>query len=76
MVLDFKQGARCGDRNLLDLSLREFFSLMGRASTANKTNYEPMAIMRIFWADALHPQLADLYLRMRSISMSGRQEAW
>eukprot|EP00965_Chrysotila_dentata_P108960 3599791-Pleurochrysis_carterae.AAC.2 len=72
LVLDFKQGVRCGNGKHLDLMWREFFSL-GRASTANKTNCVPMATKRTFTADALHPQLAQLYQSMRSIPMSERE---
>eukprot|EP00965_Chrysotila_dentata_P133949 4430172-Pleurochrysis_carterae.AAC.2 len=32
-----------------------------------------MAIMRIFWADVLHPKLAELYHSMRSIPMFARE---
>ena len=54
LVLDFKQGVRANKSIHLDLLWREFFSI-GRTGTANKTNYVPMSIMRIFWADALIP---------------------
>eukprot|EP00965_Chrysotila_dentata_P082193 2712545-Pleurochrysis_carterae.AAC.1 len=57
MVLDFMQSVRSGDGKRLDLLWRELFA-SGRESAANKTNYLPMAIMRMFWADALHPELA------------------
>lgn len=69
LVLDFKQQVRRGASDQLDLLWREFFAL-GRTSSANKTHYVPMSIMRIFWADALHPELAALYRQLRSIPMS------
>eukprot|EP00965_Chrysotila_dentata_P210281 6185805-Pleurochrysis_carterae.AAC.1 len=72
MVLEFKQSVRSGDSSKLDLLWREFFAT-GRTSTANKTHYIPMSIMRIFWANALHPDLARLYESMRSIPMSKRE---
>lgn len=78
LVLDFKQQVRAGASTDLDLLWREFFAL-GRTSSANKTQYVPMAIMRIFWADAMHPELALLYRNMRSIPMSaqpGRMIGW
>eukprot|EP00965_Chrysotila_dentata_P029264 973024-Pleurochrysis_carterae.AAC.1 len=34
-----------------------------------------MAIMRFSWADAIQPKLAQLYHRMRSISMSARESS-
>eukprot|EP00965_Chrysotila_dentata_P258552 6213259-Pleurochrysis_carterae.AAC.2 len=72
LVLDFKQGVRAGASKHLDILWREFFAI-GRSSTANKTNYVPMAIQRIFWSDALHPSLAELYHNLRSIPMSNRE---
>lgn len=71
LVLDFKQGVRANKSTHLDLLWREFFSI-GRTGTANKTNYVPMSIMRIFWADALIPPLRDLYHALRAIPMSYR----
>lgn len=46
--------------------------MIGRTGTANRTNYVPMSIMRIFWADALIPPLRDLYHALRAIPMSYR----
>eukprot|EP00965_Chrysotila_dentata_P178801 5904443-Pleurochrysis_carterae.AAC.2 len=66
------RGVRAGASQRLDVLWREFFAL-GRTSTANKANYVPMAIMRIFWSDALDSKLADLYHSMRSIPMSFRK---
>ena len=71
MVLDFKQSVRAGDSHSLDLLWREFYA-SGTTSTANKTQYVPMAIMRIFWAEALTPDLAKLMHALRSIPMSLR----
>ena len=48
---------------------REFYSI-GRTGTANKTNYVPMAIMRVFWGLALEPNLRELYHSLRAIPMS------
>ena len=71
LVLDFKQGVGANRSTHLDVLWREFFSI-GRTGTANKTNYVPMSIMRIFWADALIPPLRDLYHQLRAIPMSPR----
>lgn len=71
LVLDFKQGVRANRSRHLDLLWREFFAI-GNTGTANKTNYVPMAVMRVFWADALVPDLADLYHALRAIPMSKR----
>ena len=71
LVLDFKQGVRANKSHHLDLLWREFFSI-GYTGTAHKTQYVPMAIMRVFWADALVPPLADLYHRLRAVPMSDR----
>ena len=71
LVLDFKQSVRKNDSRHLDVLWREFFAT-GYTGTANKTNYVPMSIMRIFWADALVPELAHLYHELRAIPMSQR----
>lgn len=71
LVLDFKQGVRANQSKLLDLLWREFYSI-GRTNTANKTQYVPMSIMRVFWAEALTPQLAELYHNLRALPMSER----
>lgn len=71
LVLDFKQAVRSGDSTALDVLWREFFSL-GHTSTANKTQYVPMSIMRIFWSRALHPDLQKVYHAIRSIPMSDK----
>ena len=69
LVLDFKQGVRANRSHHLDLLWREFFTT-GYTSTAHKTQYIPMAIMRVFWADALVPPLAKLYHNLRAVPMS------
>ena len=74
LVLDFKQSVRAGDGGALDAMWREFLGL-GRCSTANKTQYVPMAILRIFWSETMHPQLAALYQATRSIPLSEREGA-
>ena len=37
----------------------------------HKTQYAPMAILRIFWSEALHPVLAEVYHRNRTVSLLG-----
>ena len=65
-VLDFLQGVRGNMSEHLDLLWREFFA-SAHSGTANKTQYVPMAIMRVFWGLALTPELADLYRKIRTI---------
>jgi hypothetical protein len=71
LVLDFKQAVRGNHSHHLDLLWREFFAT-GYTGTANKTQYVPMAIMRIFWSEALVPELAHLYHNIRAVPMSKR----
>ena len=54
LVLDCKQSVREGPEKSkrLDVLWREFYSI-GHTGTANKTNYIPMSVMRVFWAEAL-----------------------
>ena len=65
-VLDFLQSVRANQSQQLDLLWREFFA-SAHSSTANKTQYVPMAIMRVFWGMALTPELAALYHKIRTI---------
>ena len=58
-------------RRDLDVLWREFIHL-GRTDTAHKTQYDPLAVMRIFWAEALHPDIAHLYHLIRTLPMSSR----
>ena len=66
LVLDFLQSVRANESKHLDVLWREFFC-SAHSSTANKTQYVPMAIMRVFWGMALNPDLADLYHKIRTI---------
>ena len=68
-VLDFLQGVRANESRHLDLLWREFFA-SAHTGTANKTQYVPMSIMRVFWGLALEPQLDALYHRIRTIPSS------
>ena len=65
-ILDFLQSVRGNDSRKLDLLWREFFSA-AHTGTANKTQYVQMAIMRVFWGQALVPALNDLYHSIRTI---------
>ena len=47
-VLDFLQAVRANGSKHLDLLWREFFA-SAHSGTANKTQYVPMSIMRVFW---------------------------
>ena len=74
MVLDFKRSVRSNDGARLDQLWCEFVSL-GHTSTANKTQYVPMAIMRVWWSMALNPRLAALYQSIRCLPMSSETGA-
>jgi hypothetical protein len=65
-VLDFLQAVRANESHKLDLLWREFFP-SAHSGTANKTQYVPMSIMRVFWGMALVPELSDLYHKIRTI---------
>lgn len=66
MVLDFLQSVRGNSSDVLDILWREFFA-SAHSGTANKTQYVPMAIMRVFWGCALVPALNNLYHIIRTI---------
>ena len=69
LVLEFKHSVSGNNSEKLDLLWREFFAI-GKTGTANKTMYVQMAIMRIWWAEAMHPDLAHLYHNLRGLPMS------
>jgi hypothetical protein len=68
-VLDFLQSVRGNDSKKLDLLWREFFP-SAHSGTANKTQYVPMSIMRVFWGMAMTPELDALYHKIRTIPLS------
>jgi hypothetical protein len=74
MVIEFKQGVRGNDASTLDRIWREFFA-SGHCSTANKSLYVPMSIMRAWYSVALTPKLKFLCDKARSIPMSSNQGA-
>ena len=78
MLMEFKHAVRDNLSADLDLLWREFLHL-GRPNTSNKNLYCPMAIMRVFWSDAMRPELKHLYVQMRSIPMTynpGARVGW
>ena len=67
-VLDFLQSVRGNESKKLDILWREFFA-SAHSGTANKTQYVPMAIMRVFWGLALTPELDELYHKLRTMPL-------
>ena len=67
---DLRQAVRGNDSSAIDLIWRECVSFM-HTEESHKTQYAPMAIMRIFWSNALSPNLKHIYDRMRTISLLG-----
>ena len=70
-VLDFLQSVRANESKTLDILWREFFP-SAHSGTANKTQYVPMAIMRVFWGQAMTANLDALYHKLRTIPLSDR----
>ena len=78
LLMEFKNAVRSNRSDDLDQLWREFLHL-GRPNTSNKHQYCPMAIMRIFWSQAMRPELQQLYVNMRSIPMTynrGARVGW
>ena len=69
---DLRKAVRGNDSALIDMTWRECVSFM-HTSLSNKTQYAPMAIIRIFWSEALHPTLATVYHQNRTLSLLGRE---
>ena len=67
---DLRQSVRGNRSSAIDLIWRECVSFM-HIDESHKTQYAPMAIMRIFWSEALSPDLATVYHRHRTISLLG-----
>ena len=67
---DTRQAVRGNDSARIDLSWWECVSFM-HTIESNKTQYAPMAILRVFWSEALHPNLARIYHYNRTISLLG-----
>ena len=67
---DLRQAVRGNESNQIDLIWREAVSFM-HTEESHKTQYAPMAILRVFWAYALNPKLFHVYQRMRTLSLLG-----
>ena len=65
-----RQAVRANKSAEIDLVWRECVSFM-HTGESHKTQYAPMAIMRIFWSNALCDPLAALYHANRTISLTG-----
>ena len=74
-VLDFLQSVRANMSHNLDLLWREFFA-SAHSGTANKTQYVPMSIMRVFWGMALTPELSALYHKIRTLPGGAGAVGW
>ena len=78
LVLQFQQSVRSNDHAKLNLLWREFYGL-AHNGRANKTNYCPMVIMRIYWSLCLVKPLRDLADSMRTIpagTVPGSNTGW
>ena len=69
-ILDFLQSVRGNESRNIDLLWRELFSY-AHTDTAHKTQYVPMAIMRVFWGMALVSELDELYHNIRTVPTGG-----
>ena len=67
---DLRQSVRENNSASIDLAWREAVSFM-HTSESNKTQYAPMAILRVFWSRALVEPLARIYHRNRTLSLLG-----
>ena len=67
---DLRQAVRGNDSSRIDMTWRECVSFM-HTEESHKTQYAPMAILRVFWAEALHPDLATIYHQNRTLSLHG-----
>ena len=74
-VLDFLQSVRANKSHVIDLLWREFFA-SAHSGTANKTQYVPMSIMRVFWGMALTPELSALYHKIRTLPGGAGAVGW
>jgi hypothetical protein len=74
MLIEFKEGVRASDSTTLDRIWREFFAT-GHTSTANKTLYVPMSIMRVWQSLAYAPPLQRLMAQTRSIPLTEKEGA-
>eukprot|EP00965_Chrysotila_dentata_P086206 2843662-Pleurochrysis_carterae.AAC.1 len=56
---DMRQAVRSNQSEAIDLIWRECVPFM-HTDNAHKTQYAPMAILRVFWGKATHPALAQV----------------
>ena len=64
-ILDFLQSVRGNESHTIDTLWREFFAY-AHTDTGHKTQYVPMAIMRVFWGMCLTSELDALYHKIRT----------
>eukprot|EP00965_Chrysotila_dentata_P138300 4574360-Pleurochrysis_carterae.AAC.2 len=67
---DMRKSVRSKQSEAIDLFWRECVAFL-HIDASNKTQYAPMAILRVFWGQALQPAVAQVYHRNRTISLSG-----
>ena len=72
LCLQWKREVR-GGGGKLDLLWREFVGL-ARTDAAHKTQYAPMAVLRVFWGKATVKPLNDLYHSIRTLPMGKRPQ--
>eukprot|EP00966_Prymnesium_polylepis_P009466 218399-Prymnesium_polylepis.1 len=78
MYWEMRQAVRGNDSKRIDMVWRECVSFM-HTDESHKTQYAPMAILRIFWSEALSPALASIYHKNRTVSLhcfSGSNVGW
>ena len=69
--MEFIDAVRGYESRTIDLLWREFFAA-AHTDTAHKTQYVGMAILRVFWGQALVPDLDALYHALHTVSAGGR----
>eukprot|EP00965_Chrysotila_dentata_P038067 1265376-Pleurochrysis_carterae.AAC.5 len=67
---DMRQSIRSNQSEAIDLIWRNRVAFL-HIDASHTTQYAPMAILTFFWGEALHPALAQVYHRNRTISLSG-----
>ena len=73
--LQMRNAVRRNDSATLDLVWRENLS-SARTSMANKTNYAPMSVVRIYWGWALVEPLQTVYHRLRTLRQTHSHVGW
>lgn len=67
---ELRQSVRSNDSEQIDMIWRECVPFL-HTKLAHKVHYAHMAVMRIYWAEAMNPTLARVYHQHRSISLLG-----